>query len=218
MHFSPAYNTPLYLWLALLFKVESVLKPVAVASSANTDLSQSDDHALMQQVARGEDSAFRTLFDKWKRPLIAYFFRAVGDYATAEDLTLEVAAKIYRAAQRYEPRAKFSTWLFQVAFNHLRDWRRRSVRAPRFTPADSAPEWQYAEADPSANPALLREWEEWLQAALAQLPDHERSALLLVAQQGLQPREAADSMGLTPNHLRVLLSKARAHLRKFREA
>jgi DNA-directed RNA polymerase specialized sigma24 family protein len=60
-------------------------------------------------------------------------------------------------------------------------------------------------------------WEDWLAYALKGVPESERTALLLVAQQGMAPAEAAEIMNITPNHLRVLLHKARNRLRELRE-
>jgi RNA polymerase sigma-70 factor (ECF subfamily) len=62
-------------------------------------------------VAAGDSEALRDLIDKWKKPLINFFYRSLGSYAESEDLAQQVFIKLYRAAERYEARAKFSTFL-----------------------------------------------------------------------------------------------------------
>ena len=176
-----------------------------------------EDHHLMARLRSGDRGAFELLFEKWKRPLISFFYRSTGDYHQAEDLTLEVAMKVYRARKRYEPRAKFSTWLFQIAHNCLRDaWRRK--RPVFLAGADRAsPEWVYPEAVDTVEANQVSQWEEWLAHALKSVPRSEKTALLLVAQQGMSPAEAADVMGIKPNHLRVLLYKVRNRLKILRQ-
>jgi RNA polymerase sigma-70 factor (ECF subfamily) len=175
------------------------------------------DHLLMARLQGGDRQAFDLLFEKWKRPLISFFYRSTGDYHAAEDLTLEVAMRVYQARDRYVARAKFSTWLFQIARNRLRDaWRRKGPTLGQAADGFS-PEWDYPETTDTADPHEQRLWEEWLMEALKSAPESERTALLLVAQQGMTPSEAAETMNLTPNHLRVLLNKARNRLKTFRK-
>ncbi len=176
------------------------------------------DQVLMLRLRNGDRDAFTVLFEKWKRPLISYFYRSVGDYHLAEDLALETAAKVYRARERYQPRARFSTWLFQIAGNHLRDsWRRKRNAVKIADGTGNLPEWEYPGHPNPLDRQAARIWEEWLLDALEKIPLPEKTALLLVAQQGMTPSEAADVMKLTPNHVRVLLNKARNRLKEFRE-
>jgi len=213
-----AWQIPLSGFLDWLTMLALPASGGAVREEEDLQLQLEADQALMLRLRNGDRDAFTELFKKWKRPLISYFYRAVGDYHLAEDLALETAAKVYRARDRYRPEARFSTWLFQVAGNHLRDSWRRKRNAMKIADATADhPEWDYpGNPNPLDNQAA-RIWEEWLQDALEKIPLPEKSALLLVAQQGMTPTEAADVMKLTPNHVRVLLNKARNRLKEFRE-
>lgn len=211
---SPVF--PMANWFLLLL-AGSVPSGDAVDAERAGLPGEADDHVLMARLKSGDHKAFEQLFDKWKRPLISFFYRSTGDYHQAEDLTLEVAMKVYRARDRYQPSARFSTWLFQIAHNLLRDqWRLKRPVLHRGGGGDS-PQWDYPETADSLDPSQILAWEEWLSHALKSVPDSERTALLLVVQQGLTPAEAAESMQITPNHLRVLLNKVRNRLKSIRE-
>ena len=176
-----------------------------------------EDHALMEAIASGDAKAFEELFDKWKRPLISFFFRSLGDYHWSEDLTLEVALKVYRASKAYQPKAKFSTWLFQIAYNCLRDALRKKRPAFLEGTVNDPAQWVYPELADATQDAQIEAWEEWLMRALDSVPESEKTALLLITQQGMTPSEAADVMQISPNHVRVLLNKVRNRLREIRE-
>ena len=73
------------------------------------------DAVEMQAVARGNEAAFARIIDRWKRPLINFFYRNTHNVGDSEDLAQMVFIRLYRAAPRYQPTAKFSTYLFQIA-------------------------------------------------------------------------------------------------------
>jgi RNA polymerase sigma-70 factor (ECF subfamily) len=185
---------------------------VAPFGRPSIDLAALEDSALMAELGRGNQDAFRELFERWKRPLISYFFRSLNDYHLAEDLALQVARKVYDARERYQASAKFSTWLFHIAHNTLTDEYRRRGRRPQQPGFE--PDFSYPEALGQVGPDRLSEWEEWLQQALGELPERERAVILLSSQQGLSPAEISGVMKLTANHVRVLLHQARRYLRE----
>jgi RNA polymerase sigma-70 factor (ECF subfamily) len=189
----------------------------AERSEATGPSASEEDHFLMARIREGDAAAFEQLFEKWKRPLISFFYRSLGDYHLSEDMALEVAFKVYRSRDRYVPKARFSTWLFQIARNCLIDRSRRKQQQFHQGDAVEGPEWVYPEDSDPIDERQSRIWEDWLAHALEQIPESEKTALLLVSQQGLAPGEAAEIMNITPNHVRVLLHKARNRLRELRE-
>lgn len=164
----------------------------------------------MARVAAGDESGLQCLFERWKRPLLSFFYRALGSHADAEDLALEVFVRLHRSARDYRPTARFSTYLFQIAQNLLRNELRRRRRKP----ADVVPPELFEEL-PHANPGdrRLAELEEILQQALARLPERQRTALLLVQQQQLDYPAAAAALRMSENALRVLVHRARQLLK-----
>lgn len=174
-----------------------------------------EDATALARVAAGDESALQCLFDRWKLPLLSFFYRALGSHADAEDLTLEVFVRLHRAARDYQPTAKFSTYLFHIAENLMRnEWRRR-----RRKPASPVPP-ELLDAVPGLADSTqrLHEIEEVFQQALMRLPEKSRTALLLVQQQQLSYPEAAAALRITENALRVLVHRARQLLKTEMEA
>jgi RNA polymerase sigma-70 factor, ECF subfamily len=170
------------------------------------------DQVCMQRLARGETEALRPLFDRWKLPLITYFYRSVGSHADAEDLTLQTFERVYRASGRYRPEARFSTWLFAIARNELRhEWRRL-----RRKPVDPLPAEMFDRIEGLAGEAspAFRELEENLLAGLQTLPERQRTALLLAAAGELDHAGIAGVLRVSVNNLNVILHRARNSLRR----
>ena len=174
------------------------------------------DARCLARGAAGDEHAWQELFEKWKKPLLSFFYRSLGSREEAEDLTLEVFVRLHRSAARYEHRAAFTTYLFHIARNLLLNELRRRRRKP----AQSLPPeaFDYLAAPGSDDARRATELEEIFQLALAQLPEAQRSLLLLVHQQDLDHRTAAATLGLTANALRVQLHRARQHLKALMQS
>jgi RNA polymerase sigma-70 factor (ECF subfamily) len=87
------------------------------------------DEELMESVAQGDPSALRELCARWERPLYRFLHRA-ADGRDTDDLYQETWLRVVRAARRFDPARRFSTWLFQIALNLARDLRRRGSAEP----------------------------------------------------------------------------------------
>src|SRR4030095_15167727 len=87
------------------------------------------DETLVVRVARGGGRALQTLCGRWERPLLAFLGRQTGG-RDVEDLYQDTWLRVVKAAPRFDPSRRFSTWLFQIAVNRCRDWRRRPPREP----------------------------------------------------------------------------------------
>ncbi len=88
------------------------------------NMEEDKDVQLMLAYAQGNERAFHTLYEKYKRPLFSWIYRMVPKEAVAEELAQEVFLRVYRARYTYRPKAKFKTWLYTIAahlaFNELR--------------------------------------------------------------------------------------------------
>src|SRR5207302_8742093 len=85
--------------------------------------------ALMLRVQRDDSCAFTQLVERYWTQAFGRFFRRLGDRQEAEDLAQDVFLRLYRYRKRYQPRAKFATWLFHIAENV----RRNAIRSRRRT-------------------------------------------------------------------------------------
>ena len=169
-----------------------------------------DDATLMCRVRDGDDDAFTLLFSRWKRPLVRFTVRFVGEPAKGEELAQDVFLKVYRARERYEPRERFAAYLFRVATNHcLNEVRRGEYRQPRVGVDDLAHE-PVDDRNPAADDLLHgARLQEVVRAAVCKLPPNQRAALLLLRDEGLGYEEIADALETSVSAVKSLLNRAR---------
>lgn len=170
-----------------------------------------DDKRLMGLVASGDDDALRLLVERHHPRLVGYLRGEVGSQTTAEELALEVFVRLHRAAGRWRPEAKLSTYLIHIAHNLvLNEWRRRS-RKPT-----TALEFAAEPGDKTHTSARkVTELDEAFQRAVAQLPLEQRTAILLVVQQELPYEEIAEIMGVPVSSVKTWIHRARTRLREL---
>ena len=184
---------------------------------------QDPDAALMLRVKQGDRSAFEELVEKYKQPVISLVYRTLPDATEAEDLAQHVFLQVYKSAHRYEVSAKFTTWLFTIARNLcLNEIRRRSRH-----PADSLDETasddedhpirQAADARTFSPPDTLLqgELEEKIDAALAELPEKQRTAILLCRGEELSYEEIAEVLGCSVSATKSLIHRGRETLKEL---
>jgi len=174
----------------------------------------------MLQVRDDDAAAFEELVLRYQRRLISVLEHLVPSREQAEDLAQEVFLRVFRARKTYEPGARFSTWLFtianNVASNALRSISRRREIHLDAGNSDMKPLEQLAAAKSSLMPARQldnSERAELVRAAINQLNDRQRMALLLAKFEGLSYAEIADTMGMSVKAIKSLLSRARNNLR-----
>lgn len=167
------------------------------------------DSALMWRVREGDEAALTALIDRWKTPLLNFFYRSLGSYPQAEDLAQLTFIRVYRSASRYEPRAKFSTFLFHIARRLLINEYRHRQRKPLET------------LDPVDLPAIsdndseqqVAEIEEAFNQAVGLLPEKHATALLLLKQQELSYEEIAELMDASVGAVKTWIFRAREQLK-----
>lgn len=165
------------------------------------------DAALMAAFRGGDERAFRSLYERYARAMIAFCQRFVRESARAEELAQDVFVKLYRARDRYEPRAPFRPFLYRIATNHcLNELRRGEHGRDAGDPVDpdALPS---AGADPGrqAEQAAL---ERAVEGALAALPEKQRLAFVLCRFQGLTYEEIAEALGTSTSAVKALIHRA----------
>jgi RNA polymerase sigma-70 factor (ECF subfamily) len=165
------------------------------------------DTDLMLRVKSGEAGAFERLVARFLRPLVSFFHRLGADVSTAEDCAQEVFVKLFRTRGSYEPKARFTTFLFAVARHHWIDVVRHRAAGPTTVSSDVAGDATSEEAGTlserlpagDAPPSHRAEDSEMLAAmrraidALA--PDH-REVFALAQVEGLRYEEVARILGV----------------------
>ena len=191
--------------------------------NADTHDDVAHDYVVMQ-FRQGDAHAFGLIFEQYRVPVFNFIYRMLsGNRESAEDLLNEVFMKLYDARESYEPRAKFSTWLFTIARNHcLNCIKSRSYRQSRRTDsleelaqkatASSAPDRMVALSVPDdVKHADLREL---LEQAIALLPDEYKEVFILHAVEGFAHAEVAQMLNMNPATVRTNYHRARALLRE----
>lgn len=163
-----------------------------------------DDEALMMEHARGSEAAFAELTRRHHRNVLNYIYRMVQNRHIAEELTQEVFMALVRNAERYEPRAKFTTYLYTIASNIVaKEWVRRKRRPRVFSLYQSwgwrrSPEDEFDPFDHIRDERAdvvsafeRNEISEAVNVALKELPAHQREAFVLRRFQDLSYEEIA---------------------------
>lgn len=170
------------------------------------------DAALMLAFQRGDEAAFRALFERNARAMVSYCHHFVRDAARAEELAQDVFVKLYRARDRWRPSARFKTFLYRVASNHCLNELRRGEHAARAAAGDvdDAPELD-AFPSPAATPeeaARGTALEAAVRRLLEALPEKQRAALVLCRFEGLSYEEIADVLDTTVPAVKSLVHRA----------
>jgi RNA polymerase sigma-70 factor, ECF subfamily len=180
------------------------------------------DAELMLGFQAGDQIAFRRLFDRHKGRVVNYCYRFCGQPALAEELAQETFLRVYKAAHRYRPRARFKTWLFKIATNVCLNEMRRSHYRNRFETLEEFHESENSHPETEGTPAADRPDERLEQAerqqmilrAIAQLPAEQRAALLLRVEQDFSYQQIGRQLGRSENHVKTLIYRGRQKLKK----
>lgn len=170
------------------------------------------DAEVIREILAGRRELFAVLVDRYKN-LVHAVIRSFLTGADAEDAAQEVFIKAYRALDRYRAEASFSTWLYRIALNHLRDCGRRvvpsTVALDGLDSISAAPE---VACDPLAE-AIARERGLLVQSCLAELPEAYRLVIYLYYYHDLSYAEIAGRLGLTERGVETRLYRATKMLR-----
>lgn len=179
------------------------------------------DAALMLRVKEGDRAAFETLVDKYKQPVMNLVCRTVRDYDEAEDIAQHVFLQVYKSAHRYRITAKFTTWLFTIARNlALNEIRRRSrhpaesMDAPR-PGEDEAPLRELAVRDQFSPPEAMlhEELKAKLEEAIRDLPENQRTAILLCQEGDVSYEQIAQILDCSLSATKSLIHRGRETLK-----
>jgi len=169
------------------------------------------DAALLLAFRRGDAAAFRTLFERHARAMVAFCFHYVRDPARAEELAQDVFVKLYRAADRYQPSARFKTFLYRIAANHCLNELRRGEYAARAAQGQDDPADPDALAAGTAGPDADLEGnklEASVKALLERLPEKQRTAFVLARFEGLSYEEIAEVLETSVSAVKSLVHRA----------
>lgn len=172
------------------------------------------DEDLMAAVAAGDGWALEELCRRYERPLYQFLFRHTGG-RDVDDLYQDTWLRVVRAAGRFDPGRRFSTWLFQIAVNLSRDWHRRPPpEAVDPLTIDTSPAWRElpggrtGPTDPTAASDAALD----ARRLLAALPEAQRNVVILRYYHDLGEDEVAAILGCPRGTVKSRLHTAMARL------
>jgi len=178
------------------------------------------DLELMLRVTHGDAESFEVLLKRHRVPLLGYFVRMVRDRALAEDLTQEVFLRVYQARERYQPEARFTTWLYRIAtnlaLNAIRDRRCEPLTfvVPESDDGQTAPLERVADGRPTAEQQMLEsDRERTIREAIESLPERQRAAVILHKYQEVDYRQIAQVLKVSESAVKSILFRAYESLR-----
>ena len=182
------------------------------------DAAAAQDILWMEQVRNGDTGALRLIIETHQLRVIGTVAKMLGDDTDSEDIAQQVFIRVWNSAARYQPTAKFTTWLFKITrnlvFNELRRRKRHpaaSLDGKEEDHAFQAPDTSAAAPDASL---LDRELQTAIQQAIDALPEVQRMAIILRRHEDLSYEEIAEVLDLSVPAVKSTLFRARADLRE----
>lgn len=172
--------------------------------------------ALMLRVRGGDEEAFRELVGATEDRVFGTLVKMLGGVEGAEDLAQRVYLRIWQARERYEPQAKFSTWMFSIMRRLVLNERRGRARraAVFYDPSPEEPVREPSGAVTPASEASAAELAQAIDAALAELPEEQRTAMVLRRYEEMPYEDIAAVLGTTVPAVKSLLFRARQSLKE----
>jgi RNA polymerase sigma-70 factor (ECF subfamily) len=167
------------------------------------------DEALMARVARGDERAYHSLTRRHLPAMLGLARRILGNAADAEDVAQEAMLRVWTHAPRWQPLAAFRTWLTRVVVNLCLDRKRRAAWV------DLEAAGEIVDPSPGADErAETDERDRLLSAAVAELPDRQRAAIVLTYSEGMSNAQVAEVLDTTVSAVETLLVRGKQNLRR----
>ncbi len=187
------------------------------------DLHTATDPELVERARSGSEQAYRVLLGRYQRPVFALIFRMVRNRERAEDLAQETFVRVFNNIDRYDPKYKFSSWIFKIANNLTIDALRkkgvRTVSLDGSAYAETDDETEGSRIDPESGSETpeeeleAREMGSEIEAAIGRLRPEYRSAVLLRHVEGRPYDEIAEILDLPLGTVKTYIHRGRGELR-----
>ena len=176
------------------------------------------DTALMLKVSTGDGRSFDLLLERHRASVVNHLYRLVHNRAIAEELAQDVFIRVYRFRARYQPEAKFTTWLFRITTNIALNWRRDTQRETCHVRLDqeirNVRKRELWDQTPRADELLLEEHRaREVRAAIETLPPKQLAAVLMHKFEGMEYTQIAAVLDCSIPALKSMLFRAYGTLR-----
>jgi RNA polymerase sigma-70 factor, ECF subfamily len=176
------------------------------------------DEELVALSQGGDTESFNQLILRWERPIFALAYRVIGSEEEARDVCQETFLRAFRALKGFKGQAKFSSWLYRIALNLCRDWIRRESRKPFVPVPEGVDILDLASPDKSAESVedlvARKHLSRLVGEAMLELPEEQRTAIILKEYHGLTFQEIADMLGCPLSTVKTRLYQGLTVLRR----
>ena len=165
------------------------------------------DIALMQKVKSGDIEKMSLLYERYKRPLFAYFFRIIGNKEQSEDLVQSVFYRMLKYRKQYRGEGKFTTWMFGIAHNLVCDSLREQIQLKAKTEKD------YDFEQDAGRLLEKNEQFQLIRNSLLKLDFEKREVLILSKYHELKYKEIGEILNISENTVKQRVFRAIEELR-----
>lgn len=203
-------------------RTATMCSPMSINAATASKLGHVEpgDEVLCRRVAEGDETAFELLVTRYQQRAWRLAWSILRDAEEARDISQEAFVRLYRSADRFDGRSRFSTWFYRILINLCLDqhrrrrwWRLLVPRNPSDDPPDAAERQPAPEVDPietlGQEQDVKRLW-----AAVEQLSPQQRAAVLLTVREELPTTEIAKVLKCSEATVRVHLHRALGALRR----
>lgn len=176
-----------------------------------------DDIQLMTKVAAGDEIAFRALIERHQNAVVGTVAKMMGSPTDAEDIAQQVFLRIWKSAKRYKPQAKFTTYLFTITRNLVFNETKKRSRRKNHSLDEAQENTDLQLPSGGTNPdqdLRQKELQQTVNAAIAALPEAQRTALILRRYEDMSYEDIAAVMKCSVSSIKSHLFRARGSLRE----
>ncbi|MCX4024680.1 RNA polymerase sigma factor [Endozoicomonas sp. SM1973] len=167
-------------------------------------MNQPEEQALLLQATAGDVQAFSALLEKYYTMIYRMAFRWLGNQDDSEDVAQEVCIKLGRSIHGFQANSKFSTWVYKIVLNTVRDFQRKQRNHANIDEISVATNGNTSEQQ-------MHNTQLW--QLVQQLPDKQRDAVLLVYAEGLSHSEAANVLDCKESTVSWYIHEAKKQLK-----
>jgi len=169
-----------------------------------------DENILLNELAEGNENAFRILFDRYKDKVYSFAFKFTRSLTQSEEIVQEIFLKIWIDRAKMSTVEKLESWLFMVARN--KSFNGLKKIAYEYSYRRNQPSESYA--DSVEDGLLLKQYQQIVNRAIEKLSPQQQKVYRLRRDEGLKINEIAEQLGISPNTVKVHLTNALNMLRK----
>jgi len=164
------------------------------------------DNELIRRIKGGDSNSFATLVERYKKPIFNLMYRYSNSVDDAADMTQDIFCRVFEKLDLYREQRKFFSWLYTLALNYARDWRKKQYAYERNTgdlnlnePTDN---------NPTENETESKQQVEKLMLALETLPDDRKEMVILRYRHERSIRELAEIFDLSESAVKMRLHRS----------